>query len=776
MNSALHPILEHLETIAEFTSSDSADSKLRKFEALADRLGYSPEETALLTYLLSLPGSERHPRQDLTPQARMDATLRALADLVVRFAQSHPVHIVVEDLHWIDPTSLALLDLMVERIRHIPILMMLTFRPEFTAKWEGSHISHLVLGNLSPRETLDMLLQLTGGKPLPAAVCNHILAKTDGVPLFVEELTKAILESDIVRDAGDSYRLAVNEKSVTVPSTLRDSLMARLDRLGSAKEVAQIGAAIGRSFPYELIAGLTHLSAKGLSETLHQLAVSGLIVPHGAPPMSNYTFKHALFQDTAYDSLLRARRRTLHAQIARVMVELWPEATATQPEILAHHYAAAGDTELAIQFWLKAARRSAERGSPAEAIGHYENALELIYTWPPTPDRHKQELAIRIALVTPTMSLKGYCSRDTEIVIANARTLAERLGETGQIFAIMYAEWVSTFARGKIESSRGLAEHFMALAQSQADTTPLVVAHRMLGATLVNLGEFSGGQETLEGCIKLYRPRLHGAAAFVYGQDSRVSALSFLSWALLIQGYSDKALKAARRAVSYAEKTQHAHSQAVALCLAGLFTRIMMRDTEGVREHAGKALALTAQQGLAMWLAAATIAEGWLVAQDGLGAEGIQKIRKGLDGLQAMGVGILRPFFLNLLAEAYGRCGEIGAGLDAVSEAFALTEAGGERIWDADLHRVNGELLLAQGGIDAEKGAEAMLLKGISIAQKQGAQFWKLRAATSLALLWSRQTKGGRARDLLEPICSSLHGKHKLHDLETAKGLLCNLP
>ncbi len=774
-NSALHPMLEQLQHAADFWASDSPGVRLAKFTAFSERLGYTDEKRALLAYLLSLPGNELHPRQDLTPKAQMDATLAALADFVLDLARTQPVLIVVEDLHWIDPTTLALVERLTDQVRFMPVFMIATFRPEFLVKWTGGHISKVALSHLGQRDTAELLAQLTRGKQLPAAVRDQIVAKTDGIPLFVEELTKTILESGMVRDAGDRYELAVQVQTAVVPATLRDSLMARLDRLGRVKEVAQIGAAIGRNFTYELLAAVTPLPEEALNEALDQLIEAGLVFPRGLPPHGTYTFKHALVQDTAYDSMLRARRRVLHAQIARVLGDRWPEIVAEQPELLAHHHTLAGNAEEAVQLWLRAARRSAERGGPAEAIGLFEKALEVLRTCPATPGRHRQELAIRIALVTLTMSLKGYSSRDTERAIANARHLAERLGETGQIFPILYGEWVATFARGQIEASRELAEHFAILAARQPDTTPRVVAHRMLGGTLVHLGELSRGREQLERCVGLYDPAAHGAAALIYGQDSRVSALAFLSWALLIQGHPGDAIAAACRSLECASETEHAHTQAVALCLAGLITRVMMRDVAGVAELAATAIALAEQNGLSMWLQAATIADGWLQAQRGFPDQGIRQTRKGLDGLKAMGVEILRPFFLSLLAEIYAGCDEQEAGLEAIAEAIALVPKGGERLWHADLHRVEGELLMARASIGGEVAAEATLLRAVALARGQGARYWELRAATSLAGLWLRQGDAARARTLLASVYRASDDAIGLRDFQAARVMLSQL-
>lgn len=769
-NSALHPLLEQLQRVAGLTAADPPAERLAKFTHFAQRTGLTGEPASLLAYLLSLPGSKSHPRQGARAHGQMEATLAALADLVADIAATETLLMVVEDLHWGDPTSLALIDLLADRICTLPMLMVLTFRPGFVPRWAREHVSTIALSHLGQPETRRLLQNLTGHKPLPAEVQDHIVAQTDGVPLFVEELTRAILELPVVRDAGDHYELNAPVRTTLVPATLRNSLMARLDRLGPAREVAQIGAAIGRSFPRDLLAAVVRLPERALSDAMQQLTQSGLVLERSPLPHAEYTFKHALVHDTAYDSLLRARRRTLHDEIARTLLDRFPNTASEQPELIARHFTAAERADLAVQYWLKAAQRSAERASPLEATFHYRSALANLHQTAASPARQQQELAILIALMTLTMSLTGYGSRETEAAIADARQLAEALGETSQFFAIMYGEWVATLARGDIDISLGLARRFMHLAERGAESTPLIVAHRMLGASLVNLGELAAGREQLERCVALYVPTVHSAAAFVYGQDSRVSAMSFLSWALLLQGDADAALLTAQGAVENAEQTGHAHTQAVALCLAGLFTRVLMNDEKGVQAHIERTLTLSERHGLEMWRLAATIASGWLKLQQGSAEAAIREIGQGIDGLATMKVGILRPFFLGLLAEARGAAGQLDQGLAAIAEALLLVARGGERIWLADLLRIKGSLL-AQTGAYAE--AEAVLQDAVATGHIAGAQYWELRAATALARLWLQTGRVAAAIELLTPFRAT--AGLQLRDHRTADALFVQL-
>jgi predicted ATPase len=769
-NSSLYPVLEQVQRAAGFTKDDDKDGKFTKLRTLIDRFGHSPKAIPILAYLLSLPGSEQHPNADLTPQRQREVTLTALADLVIDLARSTSVVIVVEDLQWIDPTSLALVDMLVDRVRSLPVLMILTFRTEFVARWQQDHISRLILDRLTHEETTELISELTHGEKLPAELTEQIIVKTDGIPLFIEELTKMILESGIIVRTGERYQLAVSDASLAVPSTLRDSLMARLDRLAPVKEVAQIGAAIGRRFSYDLLSAVTRWPHSALDIALKQLVEAGLIFESGTAPNSDYTFKHALVQDTAYDSLLRTRRRVLHSQIAKALQDHFPEVVSAQPEVLAHHYTGAGDLENAVRLWINAGRRSGERSSPREAIAHFETALEVLRALPETSVRDKTEVAIRIALVTPTMAIGGYSSVETERVIAEARTIAEKVGETAALFPILYGEWVAKLARGKIRDSTDLAEDFMRLAQRQADTTPLVVAHRMVGSALTNLGELGAGRYHLEACVALYDPAIHAASASLYGQDSRVTALSFLSWTLFALGLPTKALDAARQAIQYAEAMKHANTQGVALCLAGLILQGLFRDLSALEVCAQKAITVAEVQGLGLWLPTAKILEGWLIGKKGNPDRAITQIKKGLEDIKSVGVFIVRSHFLGILAETYSDVGQYELALSTIDEALGVMEETNERIWESDLYRIKGELLIRSG--KSAVAAEAALTQAIDVANRQGARLWSLRAATRLAELWNQQGQCEKARHLLQPTFGQCDDKLEIADVIEARGLL----
>jgi class 3 adenylate cyclase/predicted ATPase len=771
-NSALYPILEQLKRAAGFAHDDTADDRLTKLEALADRVGQSRDVIPLLAHLMSISGGERYPPPVMERQQQKETTLATLSGLIVRAARRQPLLIVAEDLHWIDPTSLELLELMVGRIAKLPILLIATSRPEMAVKWSGEHVTTATIRRLSRRQSQELLHRLTDDKPIPAAISGQILERTDGIPLFIEEMTKSVMESGVLQDAGDHYELSRSAPLTAIPTTLRDSLMARLDRLADVKSVAQVGAAIGRSFSYELLAAILPLPEDAVRDALDRLSASGLIFTRGTPPRADYTFKHALVQETAYESLLRTRRQDLHQRIAEALGEIFPDVGIEQPELLAHHYNLARDAERAIEHWVKAGKRAAERSAEREAIGHFERALDALQLLPETPERSKRELAIRIAMLTPTIALKGYASPDTAQAVATARELADRVGEAEQLFPIMYGEWTSNVVRGKVPVARELAEQYLRLAKRQSDTTPLIIGHRILGTCLFYMGEPLLAVEELQRVIRLYDPKLHASSAFLYGHDSRVSTLCWISLALLILGHPRQAFDAARQALAHAEEIKHANTQGVALCMAGSLLSELVHDISAARHFAAMTVSLSQERGLALWLAAGNVFNAWATTQRGRPAQAAAAMAKAIERLRGVGSLLIAPHFLGLLAEMHAAAGQPDAGLAVVAEALAMMRETGQTIWEADLHRVEGELRLARGGAGAEDAAEAAFERAIAVAQAQDARFWELRATTCLARLRFAQGKPADAHAALSAIVQEFTDGHEIPDLAQAKLLL----
>ncbi|HEV8714159.1 MAG TPA: adenylate cyclase, partial [Candidatus Binatia bacterium] len=507
-----------------------------------------------------------------------------------------------EDLHWADPSTLDTLTLFLDQVPTARLLVLLTFRPDFTPPWGSrSYLSQLTLSRLGRPQVEAMVEHITGGKHLPREVRQQIVAKTDGVPLFVEELTKMVLESGLLREEQGRYVGAHGDAPLpplAIPSTLQDSLMARLDRLAATREIAQLGATLGREFSYELIHATSPLDEGTLQQGLRQLVEAELVYQRGLPPQATYLFKHALVQDTAYQSLLKSRRQQLHQQIAQVLEERFAEIRETQPELLAHHYTEAGLLAQAIPYWQQAGQQAVQRSANAEAISHLTRGLELLKTLPDTPERTQQELALQIALGAPVMITTGYGSPEVEKVYSRARELCGLIGETPQLFRVLWGLWTLYLTRGDCRIARDLGEQLLRLARNTQDPASLLEAHVAFGITLVFFGELTAARTHLEQGITLYDPQQHGSLA-LYGQDPGAAGLSWAALALWLLGYPEQALQRMREALALARELTHPPSLAYVLCQAAVFHQLR-REGQVARERAEETISLALEQGFAL--------------------------------------------------------------------------------------------------------------------------------------------------------------------------------
>jgi class 3 adenylate cyclase len=528
-NSTLYPIIDQLEGAARFETGETAESKLDKLETLLVQSATNFEEVVpLFAALLSIPTGARYPALDLSRQRQKERLLEVLTDQLAGLAVHQPVLFIFEDEHWIDPTSLELLDLIVDRVQKLPVLVVVTFRPEFAPPW--TRYPHVTLHSLNrlTRKQVEIIAENTSGrKCLPSEVLDQIVIKTDGVPLFVEELTKTILESELIVEQDGKFILSGPLPAFAIPSTLQDSLMARLDRLAPVKEVAQVGAVIGREFSHELLAAVW--PDPELENSLTRLLRSELIFRRGVPPQATYVFKHALVQDAAYATLLRSNKRRLHARVAEVLQSRFSGKVEAEPEVLAHHYTKAGLTDKAITYWLLAGQRATERSANVEAISHLSKGLELLAAQPDTPERAEQELMLQISLAIPLTAARGYAAPETASAYTRARELCTMLGDTRQLFPAMYGEWVFHMVKAHQDEAKRVAEEFLRVAEQHGARDGIVVAHRTLGLSLLNLGQLAAGREQMEQVVTLYEPEAHRSLAFRYGQDPRAVALSFLA-------------------------------------------------------------------------------------------------------------------------------------------------------------------------------------------------------------------------------------------------------
>jgi class 3 adenylate cyclase/predicted ATPase len=775
-NSALYPVTTHLQRLWRWERDDSPAEKLAKMEQTLQTTSLPLKEVVpLFAALFSLPlPEERYPPLGLTPQQEKQQTQDFLTAWLLEEAERQPMLVVHEDLHWADPSTIENISLLVEQVPTAPMLIVLIFRPQFVPPWPTrSHMTPITLNRLERPQVEAMITQLAGGKTLPAEVVQYSVARTDGVPLYVEELTKMLLESDLLREEADHYALSGSLSSVAIPATLQDSLMARLDRLPMVREVAQLGAVLGREFAYEMLRALAAVEESTLQERLKQLVGAELLYQRGRPPRARYMFKHALIQDAAYASLLKRTRQQYHQQIAQMLEAEFPETVEAEPELVAHHYTEAGLNEQAVGYWLQAGKRAAQRSANAEAINHLNRGIEVLMALPDTVERARQELELQTTLGPVLMAVKGFGASEVGKIYDRARELCQQVGETPKLFPVLHGLWRFYQIRAELQTARELAEQLFSLAQRAQDPALLLEGNRMMGQTMYWLGENASARTHLEHGIALYDPQQHRSHAFVYGQDPGVLCRAFRAWAIWVLGYPDQALRSIHEALTMAQELTHPFSQAFALNMATVNYQFR-REVQAVRERAEELITLTTEQGFALWLAFGMILRGWALTVQGERAEGIDQMRQGLAAHRATGAEVEKPYFFALMTEAYGKVGKPEEGMSVLVEALAIVDNTGGRYWEAELHRLKGELLLMQQRQRMDE-AEECFQQALNIARRQQAKSFELRAAMSLSRLWQHQGKHKEAHRLLSEIYGWFTEGFDTVDLEEARALLDEL-
>jgi predicted ATPase/class 3 adenylate cyclase len=758
-DSALYPFIDQLGRAAGFTPDDSPAERLQKLEGLLSRAAPPDEGAALIADLLSLPASDRHPLANLSPQRKKERTLEALLRQLEGLTREQPVIMLFEDAHWIDPTSRELLDLTVERVGSIPVLLIVTYRPEFQPPWTGQpQVTTLALNRLDRRDRTVLVEQIAGAKALPDEVVAQIADRTDGIPLFVEELTKSVLESGV--------------PLVGIPATLHDSLMARLDRLSSVRRVAQIGAAIGREFSYELLRAVSHLPEEDLQTALARLVASELIFQRGTPPDAVYSFKHALVQDAAHTSLLRNARQQLHAQIAEALETHFPEITDSQPELLAQHYAEAGLAEKSVVYWGKAGRRSAARSALTEAAAQLQKGLDQLKLLPDTPERRRQELELCSALGSVLHAVKGYAAPETGHAYARARVLWEQLGSPLEFLQVPYGQSVYHMGRGELDVAQRMNEDLLRLSCQRNDSAGLVLGHLSSGRDLMLVGRFASSRSHLEDGIALYDPISHRCLGQQAGSgDPRVNLQAYSAIVLFCLGFPDQALARSSAAIADARRLAHPPSLALSLSL-GTLPLSLVGDNAALDDRAAQLVAVATEQGFPVWRAMGTVHRGWVMIKTGDLTRGISLLRSGWAAYRATGTDMWTPYNTALLARACDFAGQIEEALTLLDDALQIVERTGQRWFAAELNRHQGRLLLKQGHTEA---AEELYCKALSIAVEQEAKLWELRTAASLARLRRDQGRRAEARDLLAPVHGWFTEGFDTPDLKEAKALLDEL-
>jgi TOMM system kinase/cyclase fusion protein len=773
-HSALYPIIDLVERVVlHFEREESPPQKLGKLEGFLVQYGLPlAEAVPLFAALLSLPLPADYAPLTVSPERQKQQTLQALLTILLRIAAQQPVLFVMEDLHWVDPTTLELLSLLVDQGPTARLLTLLTFRPDFRPPWTGrAHLTQVMLPRLPRRQAVEMTGRVAHGKALPSEVVEQVVAKTDGVPLFVEELTKMVLESGLLQERAERYELTGPLPPLAIPTTLHDSLMARLDRLATVKGLAQLGATLGREFAYELLQAISPWDEGTLQQGLHQLVEAEFLYQRGLPPQATYLFKHALIQDAAYQWLLRSTRQHYHRQIAQVLEARFPEIAETQPELLAHHFGEAGLSEQAVNYWHKAGERAVERSANVEAISHLTKGVQVLQTLPDTLERTEKELAVQTALGSALMALKGQGAPEVEPIYTRARQLCQRVGDTPQLSWVLIGLWRFYNARGELQTARALGEQLLTLAQRLHDSVLFLQAHWALGATLTLRGEMISARQHLEEGIAVYDPQQHRALAFRSASDPGMACLAYLSWILWCLGYPDQTLARSHEALARAEELSNPYSLAAAHAMAAAL-HIFRREGNTARERAETAIALSREKGFEYLLAWGMVLRGGALIVQEPGEQSIAQLRQGLAAYQTTGVMVLTPFFLAQLAEAYGVTGQVEAGLSALAEAIEVVDKRGWRFLEAELHRLKGELFVQEGTRPKVRQAEEYLFQALGVARHQEAKLLELRAALSLSRLWQCQGKQEEARQLLAEVYGWFTEGFDTADLQEAKALL----
>ena len=776
-DSAFYPIISQMERAAGFAHSDTGAVKLDKLDAVLALASTSKQDAALFAEMLSLPNDGRYPTLEHTPQQRRQKTLEALHTQVETLARKSPVLMIVEDAHWSDPTSLEAFGRAVDRIANLPVLLLITFRPEFEPPWVGQpHVTALTINRLTRREIEAMIDRVAGNKPMPANIRQEITERTDGVPLFVEEITRAVLEAGS-QGPGEHMLAAIPSAAVAVPATLHASLMARLDRLGPAKEIAQIGAVIGRGFSHALLVAVARKSEEETQSALDRLTMAGLLFRQGVPPDANYLFKHALVQDAAYGTLLRDPRRALHARIAEVLETQFAEIAENRPELLARHCTEAELIEKAANLWGKAGQRSLERSALVEAIEQLTRALDQIATLPTSAALRREQINLQVALITPLVHVKGYAASETKAAAEQARALIEKaevLGETPEdpllLFSVLYGFWAANFVAFKGNALRELSTQFLALAKKQKATGPLVIAHRLLATALLHTGDIADARAHYDQAIALYDPVEHRPLAIRFGQDVRMTILSFRSLASWCLGYPEAALLDADHAVKDVREISQAGSLMYALFRAS-FTHTSCGNYATAKALSDEFVALADEKGASFWQSQAMSHRGSLLVLTGDAADAFHMITSALSAYHSTGATLYTPWYLSAMARAYAKLGQFDDAWRCIDQAMTAVETTRETWCEAELNRTAGEIALMAPDPDVAK-AEAYFERALAVSRQQQAKSWELRASMSLARLWRSQGKVQQARELLAPVYGWFTEGFDTRDLKEAKVLL----
>jgi class 3 adenylate cyclase len=771
-DSAFYPIIGQMERAAGLTHDDTPPAKLDKLDLLLAPTSTPKQEAALFAEMLSLPNDGRYPALDLPPPQRRQRTLEALIAQIEALTRSAPVLMIFEDAHWTDPTSLEAFGRAVDRIRTLRVLLIVTYRPEFEPPWIGRpHVTALTINRWAEGDIDAMIDGVVGNKHLPASVRQDIIERSDGIPLFVEEITKAVLEA---ANEGTAERVVavIPSPSVAVPASLHASLMARLDRLGPAKELAQIGAAIGREFSHGLMAAVAGKPEAEVQPALDRLVAAGLLFRQGSPPHATYLFKHALVQDAAYGTLLRGPRQELHARIAAATETGMPERVEREPELLAYHYAEAGQPDTAAGYWLAAGRLAARRSANSEAVAHLRRGIAALRGLPETVERNRLELALQLALGPALLSSRGFGDAEASTGYQRAAELARRLGDDRDRFAATWGLWITIRAKSASDHMRLRLEYLgemVEAAERTGDAELLLQAHHSSWSTRIWNGEFASASEHVRSGLALYDPERHRHHALMYGgHDPGVCGNGQGAVALWALGWPDRAVQSARESIALGETLDHLPSLLHSLWFASS-VYFLRRQAADVLACSARLLALGSEHGLKLYEAIGGVFHGWALIQQLDAQAGLAELRAAV-ATYATTAHVNLDLYRAILAEAELRAGNFEEGTAVLIQGERSTD----EWWRAGYLRLRGDLLL-RGPNDDRGAAERLYRQAISVAAGQQAKSLELRAATSLAMLLGEQGRRSEGYAVLAPVYGWFTEGFGTLDLKEAKALLGEL-
>ena len=772
---AYHPVVDMLKAGFDIREDDE-DLKIREKVKMGLKI-LEIDEASPLPYLLELFSVKESgiEKISMSPEARKNQMIEVIKLITLKSSETRLLITAYEDLHWADKSSEEVLKYILDSIPGARVLMIFTYRPGFVHTWGGkSYHNQVNLNRLSNRESLTMVNNLLNSEDIDSDLEDLILKKTEGVPFYIEEFVRSLNDLDIIEIKDNKCHLAKDIQDVAVPSTIQDVIMARVDSLPEeTKSLLQTVSVVGREFNYDLIKRVTGFAEQELLSQLSALKDTELLYERGIYPQSTYIFKHALIQDTAYQSLLKSTRQKYHGTIAQVLEEEFTKTAEVQPELLAHHFTAAGLTEKAIPYWQKAGEMAIRRSAHVEAISNFTTGLDLLTALPDSPEWAQQELDMQIAIGPALIATKGWQVPEVRQAYTRARELCQQVRDTPQLFQVLTGLRSFYQIRGEHQTSCDLGHELFTLAQRQDDPSNLPEAHRGLGISLFQMGELADAYTHLEQGFTLYGLEQQRDHAFLYGQDTGISCLVYMSWALWLRGYPDQTLLRSQEALDQAHALSHPFSLAYTLACAAFLYQFRL-EASRVQEQAEALMELSTKQGFAFWQGWGMIMRGWALVVQAQREEGRIQIQQGLSTFQETGTKCFLPYFNALVAEAEVRMGHIEDGLRVLTQALHMVNTTGERWWEAEIHREKGELILLQS-LEHQSDAESCFNKAIDVARKQQAKSPELRAVMSMSRLWRSQGKIEEARNLLSKIYGWFTEGFDTADLKDAKALLDEL-